>query len=173
MKTTAALFAAASLAVSAFAAPTLQVRAPIPITGSYQDSDPAVVYLPEGAWTHLTGQNETTHNGGTESYTQDPSGSVDVPYDPRAEHFYVYAARKKDRGYFDVIYAGQVIGVGDAHGDCEGDNCQWEQVFRTTNLPYADGYGTVTIKNREYDSRVGGTPYLGFDWATWEENLEA
>ncbi|GAA6030146.1 hypothetical protein JCM8097_009285 [Rhodosporidiobolus ruineniae] len=169
MQLSAALFAAASLAASAAAAPALQSRSDAALSGVIDDTAKTVTYSPAQAWVRLSGLGDSNFNGGTEAYTREANGSLVVPHFQNANTFHIAAAKKKDRGFFDVVYADQVVAVGDAHSDCEGDNCVSERILSVYNLPYVEGYNHIEVKNRGADYRVEGVPYLGFDTLTWEQ----
>ena len=46
-----------------------------------------------------------------------------------AKSLKIYAAKKADRGKFDVTLDGVSIGSGDAYGKCTGSQCKSEVVF--------------------------------------------
>ncbi|GAA6024302.1 hypothetical protein JCM10207_009258 [Rhodosporidiobolus poonsookiae] len=112
-------------------------------------------------WVHLSNQGDAYYQG-TESYTFDSNGSYQVTH-LNGTWLQIYAAKKADRGYFDIFYAGQHIGAGDAHGTCTGDYCPSEVVFSTAEIKPVAGYSTISITNRPYDDRLSKTPVLAVD----------
>ncbi|GAA5917482.1 hypothetical protein JCM6882_004896 [Rhodosporidiobolus microsporus] len=172
MRTSLSLAALATLVASTVAAPALKERADIAPNGSVRSEDTTQVqYSPAADWTRLSGLDETTYNGGTESYTHEADGAYIFPYDSQANWLAINAAKKADRGFFDVYYAEELIGVGDAHSDCVGNNCPSERIFEISSLPYKEGFDTVTVRNRAGDYRLpdGQVPVLAFDVALWQQ----
>ncbi|GAA6024310.1 hypothetical protein JCM10207_009261 [Rhodosporidiobolus poonsookiae] len=170
MKTAALFLAASSLAAAVLAAPArLQTRADQVTYDDYTENDGSgtedLQYAPyndpDHKWVHLKNQGNTYYNG-TESFIQYGGASYSFAYFD-GPSMKIYASKKKDRGFFDIFYAGDHVGVGDAWGTCEGDYCPSEVVFSTDKLPTSTGDVTVIVKARESDYRVEGVPFFAID----------
>ncbi|GAA6000565.1 uncharacterized protein JCM10292_000488 [Rhodotorula paludigena] len=160
--------ALAATASFAAAVPTqLASRANTVTTSRVANSDPAVTYT--GDWTRLANQgpaNGIDPVGGTLAYTHDGNGEVSFLFGTGSSGFLLRTGKKADRGFFDIYLGDELIYVGDAHGECtsECSEADYEIVFAEGSLKPQDENTRMRIVNREYDSRVGGTPYLAFNY---------
>ncbi|GAA5905939.1 hypothetical protein JCM6882_009076 [Rhodosporidiobolus microsporus] len=161
MKTAFSLTALATLAASAVAAPALQARADIIDPNSPALDDVSQTFEPADSWTHLSNQGDSFYLG-TESYTHDPNGSYSITLPPSATVLSLYAAKKDDRGYFDVYFNNELVGVGNAYSPYTTEP---EVVFELANFKQNTQATTVTVKNRASDYRLGDgvVPYLALD----------
>ncbi|GAA5868060.1 hypothetical protein JCM8547_000792 [Rhodosporidiobolus lusitaniae] len=158
-----AVAALAAFSTFAAAAPTkkLAARVPTDTEDVVDDADSRVTY--SGDWMHLTNLTQYDWDpASTLSYTNDPEGSVSIPYGKDYFGFSLIMGSKADRGRFSIQLGDKFwFDSADAHGTCSGNDCPEDDLF--INFPRCASLSLV-FKNVYSDDRAGGTPFLTFNY---------
>ncbi|GAA5868070.1 hypothetical protein JCM8547_000797 [Rhodosporidiobolus lusitaniae] len=157
----------AAFSTLAAAAPTkkLAARVPTDTEDVVDDADSRVTY--SGDWTHLTNLTQYDWDpASTLSYTNDPEGSVSIPYGKNYFGFSLIMGSKADRGRFSIQLGDKFwFDSADAHGTCSGNDCPEDDLFINFPRLYAENDDDqLVFKNVYSDDRVGGTPFLAFNY---------